>query len=215
MLFYARLKGVPVSLEREAVQSTLNLVNLAAQQKELVKNLSGGQKRRVSIAIALVADPKVVFLDEPTTGLDPEVRRTVWDTIAKAKEGRAILLTTHSMEEAEICCQKIGIMAKGTLRCLGSPSRLKSLYGSGYELEIMYMNAELAANYIEPFLPPNWQIVQNMRHLKRYTFQPKPLELAELFKHMQNADSAGITSWGIQQTTLDAIFSNLLREEDF
>jgi ABC-type multidrug transport system ATPase subunit len=94
LYFYARLKGVPIPLEREAVQAALDLVDLFPHREKLVKHLSGGQKRRVSIAIALVADPKVVFLDEPTTGLDPEVRRTVWDTIARARSNRAILLVS-------------------------------------------------------------------------------------------------------------------------
>lgn len=214
LFFYARLKGVPVKLEREAVQAALDLVDLFEHKNQLIKHLSGGQKRRVSIAIALVADPKVVFLDEPTTGLDPEVRRTVWDTIARARGNRAILLTTHSMEEAEVCCQKIGIMARGTLRCIGPAARLKSLYGPGYDIEIMFHNPGSATIFMEAVLPEGWKLVQDMRHLKRFTFVPKNFELAKLFENMQNAHEATITTWGITQTTLDAIFSNILKEDD-
>jgi ABC-type multidrug transport system ATPase subunit len=192
----------------------LDLVDMFEKRDTLIRNLSGGQKRRVSIAIALVADPKVVFLDEPTTGLDPEVRRTVWDTIARARSNRAILMTTHSMEEAEVCCQKIAIMAKGTLRCIGSAARLKSIYGAGYDLEIIFTDVEPARVYIEQMLPKGWQLGQNMRYSRRYTFVPKPEDLANIFALMQNASNAGITSWGIQQTTLDAIFSTILKEED-
>jgi ABC-type multidrug transport system ATPase subunit len=189
-------------------------VDLFEKRDTLIRNLSGGQKRRVSIAIALVADPKVVFLDEPTTGLDPEVRRTVWDTIARAKGNRAIFMTTHSMEEAEVCCQKIAIMAKGTLRCIGSAARLKALYGPGYDLEIIFSHAEPARIFIEKMLPKGWQLGDDMRNLRRYTFVPKPEELSNIFYLMQRSAEAGITSWGIQQTTLDAIFSTILKEED-
>jgi ABC-type multidrug transport system ATPase subunit len=180
----------------------------------LIRDLSGGQRRRVSIAISLVSDPKVVFLDEPTTGLDPEVRRTVWDTIARAKGGRAILMTTHSMEEAEVCCQKIAIMAQGTLLCLGSPAVLKSLYGPGYDLEIMFTHEGPARSYVEAVLPKDWKLVQTMRHQFRYSFVPNAMELAKLFDDMKHSYQVGITSWGVQQTTLDAIFTKLLEDKD-
>lgn len=83
------------------------------------KELSGGMKRRLSVAISLVGDPKIVFLDEPSTGLDPENRRHLWEIISKCREKRAMMLTTHSMEEADVLCNRIGIVANGVLRCIG------------------------------------------------------------------------------------------------
>jgi ABC-type multidrug transport system ATPase subunit len=88
------------------------------------------------MAIALIGDPKVVFLDEPTTGMDPVTRRAVWDMIEKSKRNRVILLTTHSMEEADVLCNRIAIVNQGILRCVAPQVRLKSLYGGGYHLEI-------------------------------------------------------------------------------
>lgn len=76
-------------------------------------------RRRLSIAIALVADPKIVFLDEPSTGLDPENRRNLWEILTECKNKRAMVLTTHSMEEADVLCNRIGIVNNGSLRCLG------------------------------------------------------------------------------------------------
>lgn len=101
-----------------------------------IKELSGGMKRRVSVAISIVADPKIIFLDEPSTGLDPENRRQLWDILAKLKGKRAMLLTTHSMEEADVLCSRIAIVNNGILRCVAPQTRLKSLYGGGYHLQI-------------------------------------------------------------------------------
>ena len=99
LLFYARLKGVERREEGEVVGQCLEQVELVGERRKLAKRLSGGQKRRLSIAIALVARPAVVFLDEPTTGLDPNVKRSLWRVIKKVKEmhNMCIVLTTHSM----------------------------------------------------------------------------------------------------------------------
>ena len=93
-------------------------------------------KRRLSIAIALVANPKIVFLDEPTTGLDPETRRQLWNILQDCRHDRkrAIVLTTHSMEEADVLCNRIAIVSDGVMKCIGSQVRLKTLYGGGYHL---------------------------------------------------------------------------------
>jgi ABC-type multidrug transport system ATPase subunit len=101
-----------------------------------IKELSGGMKRRVSVAISLVSDPKIIYLDEPSTGLDPENRRQLWDILAKLKGKKAMLLTTHSMEEADVLCNRIAIFNNGILRCISPQVRLKSLYGGGYHLSI-------------------------------------------------------------------------------
>jgi len=93
-------------------------------------------KRRLSVAISLVSEPKLIYLDEPSTGLDPENRRQLWDILSACKGKRAIVLTTHSMEEADVLCNRIGIVSDGILRCVGPQVRLKSIYGGGYHLFI-------------------------------------------------------------------------------
>ena len=109
-------------------------VNLTYAAQQRAGSFSGGMKRRLSVACALLGDPKLVFLDEPTTGMDPVSRRQVWDIIERAKQGRAIILTTHSMEEADILGDRIAIMARGNLRCLGTSLRLKQKFGAGYQV---------------------------------------------------------------------------------
>lgn len=93
----------------------------------------------MSVAIALIGDPEVVYLDEPTTGMDPINRRHVWDVIEAAKQDRAVILTTHNMEEADALGDCVGIMAKGKLRCIGSTVRLKSRFGAGYKVRDVLM----------------------------------------------------------------------------
>jgi ABC-type multidrug transport system ATPase subunit len=149
-LFYSRVKGISAKNELETAKKAIEQVCLEQFEDRLSKGLSGGEKRRLSIAISLIGNPAVVFLDEPTTGLDPEVRRLIWNIVNEAKKGRTIVLTTHSMEEAEVLCNRIGIMAKGTLRCIGPQLRLKEVYGKGFKLSFSCKpnNVENATRYV-------------------------------------------------------------------
>ncbi|KAF9560516.1 hypothetical protein EC968_006134 [Mortierella alpina] len=136
LLFYSRLRGIPPKLEKQAVDYALASVSLRKFRDRQVKGLSGGERRRVSIAIALLGDNRVIFLDEPSTGLDPAVRRIIWNVINRVKINRTIVLTTHSMEEADILSDRIAIMTSGRLRCIGSSLHLKELYGTGFRLDV-------------------------------------------------------------------------------
>jgi ABC-2 type transport system ATP-binding protein len=113
----------------------LREVNLEEKAGEQVKELSGGQKQRFSIAAALVNEPVVLFLDEPTTGLDPQARRNLWDLVQQIqKKGTTIVLTTHYMEEAEVLCQRVAIMDEGKIIALDQPDDLKrALIGRGFK----------------------------------------------------------------------------------
>jgi len=107
------------------VDGLIELANLKAKSKEQFKNLSGGLKQRLGIAIALVNDPEVVFLDEPTTGLDPRARREVWEVLLGLKKnGKTVFLTTHYMEEAELLADTVAIISKGKIIAMGSPDEL-------------------------------------------------------------------------------------------
>lgn len=133
---YGSVKGVKWSRVRAEADELLEKVKLTHAALQRSSAYSGGMKRRLSVAIALLGDPKIVYLDEPTTGMDPISRRYVWDIIQAAKVGRAIVLTTHSMEEADILGDRIAIMARGQLRCLGTSLRLKQKFGSGYQIAV-------------------------------------------------------------------------------
>merc|ERR1719240_1931921 len=111
------------------VKALLERLDLSEKADEPAGTLSGGMKRRLSMAV--IGSPRVIFLDEPTTGLDPNTRRFVWDYILELKKDRAVVLTTHSMEEADALCARIGIMVNGKLKNLGTPQQLKAQYGTG------------------------------------------------------------------------------------
>ena len=119
--YYARL----FSHKNTDIDGLIALVNLKDKTKELYKNLSGGLQQRLGIAIALVNEPEVVFLDEPTTGLDPRARREVWDVLQGLKQkGTTVFLTTHYMEEAELLADTVAIISKGKITAMGSPAEL-------------------------------------------------------------------------------------------
>jgi ABC-type multidrug transport system ATPase subunit len=101
-----------------------------------VNTLSGGMKRRLSIILSTIGDPKVLFLDEPTTGLDPVNKRFIWNIIKKLKKGRSIILTSHSMDEVDFLSDRIGIIIKGELKCIGTSLELKDAYGGQYVLKL-------------------------------------------------------------------------------
>ncbi|KAL2912237.1 hypothetical protein HK105_208305 [Polyrhizophydium stewartii] len=217
LYFYARLKGIPMSHEREAVRVALANVALTNFEDRLTKGLSGGEKRRLSIAIALLGSPKVVFFDEPTTGLDPEVRRLIWSIVDTAKQGKTVVLTTHSMEEAEALCQRIGIMAKGTLRCLANPIRLKQVYGSGFKIffNTLEKDMEKAMKFVESILPGGYKIIDSFATNAAYEFPPTPGFLAQLFRQIEaHKADVGILDYGVGQTTLEEVFVRLISEAD-
>jgi ABC-type multidrug transport system ATPase subunit len=217
LYFYARLKGISSSDETRAVQQALQNVSLSSFEDRLTKGLSGGEKRRLSIAIALLGNPAVVFLDEPTTGLDPEVRRLIWNIVNEARLGRTVILTTHSMEEAEALCQRIGIMAKGTLRCLANPTRLKEVYGSGFKIYINTTeeNNHRASQFVEGLLPTGWKKIDSFATNSSYEFPPAKGTLTSLFETIERLKSEnGILDWGIGQTTLEEVFIRLISEAD-
>ncbi|GLI66002.1 hypothetical protein VaNZ11_009613 [Volvox africanus] len=143
---YGHVKGLPRRKVASDVATLLEKVKLTYAADQRAGAYSGGMKRRLSVAIALLGDPRIVYLDEPTTGMDPISRRYVWDIIQESKAGRAIILTTHSMEEADILGDRIAIMARGKLRCVGTSLRLKQRFGSGYTLSVSVVSVAKAAS---------------------------------------------------------------------
>ena len=115
--------------------SLLEMVNLKDKANAKVKELSGGQKQRFSVATTLINDPKIVFLDEPTTGLDPQARRNLWDLVRNIRDkGATVIITTHYMDEAEVLCDRVAIIDSGRIIAMDTPDRLvDNLVSTGFE----------------------------------------------------------------------------------
>jgi ABC-2 type transport system ATP-binding protein len=135
------LYGIPAALRRQRIDDALTLMDLVPHADKLVRQFSGGMIRRLEVAQAMLHRPQCLFLDEPTVGLDPGARRTVWQRLAdlRANLKTTILLTTHDMEEAEALCERIAIMHQGRVVADGSPSALKATAGPSATLEDVFI----------------------------------------------------------------------------
>lgn len=132
MEFHGRLHHIPNPERRRRINQWLEYVELADRRDAVVKTLSGGMKRRLQIARALLHQPSILFLDEPTVGLDPQTRRRLWEILRDLnKQGMTMLLTTHYMDEVEFLCDRIGIMDAGKLIELGTLPQLRQQHGEG------------------------------------------------------------------------------------
>jgi lipooligosaccharide transport system ATP-binding protein len=139
LLVYGRYFGLPRALIRERTDQLLEFVQLEDRGKDKVEPLSGGMKRRLTIARSLINDPDILILDEPTTGLDPQARHVVWDRLFRLKQrGVTLILTTHYMDEAEQLCDRLVVMDHGTIAAGGSPRELISEYCSPEVLELRF-----------------------------------------------------------------------------
>ena len=217
--FYARIKGVRKAEETRAILSLIEDVGLteAHKAKRTSKALSGGMRRRLSLAIALIGQPPVVFLDEPTTGLDPETKRNIWSLIDKFKKDRCVVLTTHSMDEADALCSRIGIMSHGKLRCVGENLHLKNIYGNGYKIEARFEAATKseAIAFMESVLPNAHREASGHADVLTYQISKGTVRLSDVMRRLdKRPKSAGIIDYGIRQTSLEEVFLKIARESE-
>lgn len=137
--FYCKIKKIPFDMHEKLIQQQLKDMNLTEYEKKPAGSLSGGNKRKLNVAMAMIGNPPVIFLDEPSAGMDPHARRFMWKVIARVSSQRknsAVILTTHSMEEAEALSNKMGIMVAGEFQCFGSKQHIKEKFGTGYQVEV-------------------------------------------------------------------------------
>jgi lipooligosaccharide transport system ATP-binding protein len=148
LIVYGRYFGMPAKVIGKRADELLEFAQLSDRAKSKVDDLSGGMKRRLTIARALVNDPRILLLDEPTTGLDPQARHILWDRLFRLKEqGTTLVLTTHYMDEAEQLCDRLVVVDKGTIMAEGSPASLIRKYSTREVLEVRFgseRNAQVA-----------------------------------------------------------------------
>jgi ABC-2 type transport system ATP-binding protein len=206
LLIYAKLYNVPKEKRDRVIPQLIEAVELTAWTDKPVRNLSGGMRRRVEIARGLVHEPRIFFLDEPTTGLDPVSRVAVWEMLRKIKEqrGLTVLITTHYMDEADKLCDHIAIVDHGELKALDSPLTLKASVPGRNVLEVSFSA-----------VPDGWQQrLTGLPHVEEVTRRDHVFRLGTgngpetTLALLEAAATAGLTvqSLSVQSTTLDDVF---------
>uniref|UniRef100_A0A8C8AZB2 ATP binding cassette subfamily A member 2 n=1 Tax=Otus sunia TaxID=257818 RepID=A0A8C8AZB2_9STRI len=237
--FYSQLKSMAEEEIRKEMDKMIEDLELSNKRHSLVQTLSGGMKRKLSVAIAFVGGSRAVILDEPTAGVDPYARRAIWDLILKYKPGRTILLSTHHMDEADLLGDRIAIISHGKLKCCGSPLFLKSTYGDGYKLTVVKKQSDTRNEPGQPHSPPAHSSVSPCseprvsQFIKKYVascllISDTNTELSyilpseavkkgcfeRLFQHLeQSLEELDLTSFGLMDTTLEEVFLKVSEED--
>lgn len=213
LVMYARLRGIPERHIESCVENTLRGLLLEPYANKRVGTYSGGNKRKLSAGIALLGEPTVIFLDEPSTGMDPVARRLLWDTVARAREsGKAIIITSHSMEECEALCTRLAIMVQGQFKCLGSPQHLKSKFGSGYSLraKIRSEGQQEALEEFKAFVDltfPGSVLEDEHQGMVHYHLPGDDLSWARVFGVLEKAkEKNGVDDYSVSQISLEQVF---------
>ena len=206
---HARLHGMEKRLYKRRIDELLELMGLAGRQKDFPDTFSGGMQRRLVIARALVHQPQVLFLDEPTTGLDPQSRRAVWEYVRSLAGSMTIFLTTHYLEEAEQLCDRIAIMDHGRLIAIGSTQELKNRLSGATVYEIEF-SGQGAGQYAERL--GMMKCVINIRQIA--TKVTVELECWECLSEIVTALSgAPVRRISLQERTLEEVFISLTGEK--
>ncbi|XP_018316793.1 ATP-binding cassette sub-family A member 5 [Mycetomoellerius zeteki] len=220
--FFAAVRGIPRSMIRHEVKKTLKDIDLVEKADTFARYLSGGQKRKLSVGIAIIGDPKIVILDEPTAGVDPYSRRQLWSLLQSRRHGKVILLTTHFMDEADILADRKAVISKGKLRCCGSSLFLKNKFGIGYHLTLV-LEGNAREHAISRLVTSHVSKAEKARrHGRELSFilpHNSVENFAPLFSAIEHeiktrSSRLGISSYGVSMTTLEEVFLHLEKDEE-
>ncbi|XP_055084646.1 LOW QUALITY PROTEIN: retinal-specific phospholipid-transporting ATPase ABCA4-like [Periophthalmus magnuspinnatus] len=220
LYLYARLRGVPESEIPRVAEWGIQKLGLSEYAGRCAGTYSGGNKRKLSTAIAMIGCPALVLLDEPTTGMDPHSKRFLWNAIMSViQDGRAVVLTSHSMEECEALCTRLAIMVNGTFKCLGTIQHLKYKFGDGYVVTMKIKAAKAGQSPelepVEMFMESSFPgCVQREKHYNTLQYEICSSSLARIFQLVvSNKDRLSIEDYSVSQTTLDQVFINFAKQQ--
>ncbi|KAM9379360.1 retinal-specific phospholipid-transporting ATPase ABCA4 [Phaethornis superciliosus] len=220
LYLYARLRGVPEEDIQRVAEWAIQKLGLPTYADHLAGTYSGGNKRKLSTAIALIGCPPLILLDEPSTGMDPQSRRLLWNCIfGVLRDGRAVVLTSHSMEECEALCTRLAIMVKGTFKCMGTIQQLKYKFGDGYIVTLKIKAPKFGLppdpTPAEQFIRMNFPgSLQREKHYNMLQYQICSSSLAKIFRLIvSNREKLHIEEYSVSQTTLDQVFVNFAKEQ--
>lgn len=202
-----RIYGLSSGETKKRSLELLEIMGLAERGKERTSKFSGGMKRRLSIAMAMVHNPPILFLDEPTLGLDPQARRATWEHIASLKGKKTILLTTHYMEEADFLSDRVAIIDRGKIVALGTPSELKASFP---KTPTMLILAEGVSDALVQGLKERYQHVDG--YGGKFKIADEKLDFGEL-THYLESNGATIRSAALEEPTLEDVFIRLTGKE--
>ncbi|KAJ3265925.1 ATP-binding cassette sub- A member 3 [Chytriomyces hyalinus] len=216
---FARIKRVPLRELSNQINSILESTGLTEKRNELAANLSGGQKRRMLVAVAFIGDSRIVILDEMSSGVDPVSRRALWEVVNKNKAGRTIILTTHFLDEAEALSDRIAIIADGKLKCVGSSMFLKNKFGAGYNLNIMLKNTIVNQQILDKITStvqkhaPDAEVVSSAgSEIQFHLSEEHASQFSSLIKQLEMLPQ--IETFGLSVTTLDEVFMRANLHDD-
>ncbi|XP_031699080.1 cholesterol transporter ABCA5 isoform X2 [Anarrhichthys ocellatus] len=214
---FAAIKGIPPSDVNAEVSKVLKDLDLEKIMTAQAKNLSGGQKRKLSVGIAILGDPKILLLDEPTAGMDPCSRHQVWSLLKSRRAGRVTVLSTHYMDEADLLADRKAVISQGQLKCVGSSMYLKVKCGVGYHLRMSVnegCEAEKISSVVNQHVP---KAKLSRQHEAELTFT-LPFESMDtfsgLFSELDCQPNLGIINYGVSMTTLEDVFLRLEAEAE-
>ncbi|XP_059140301.1 ATP-binding cassette sub-family A member 2-like isoform X2 [Physella acuta] len=215
---YGQLKGIPKENLKEVIDGLLKQVMLEAHADKLAKYYSSGDKRKLSIAIAMIGSPKFLLLDQPTSGVDIICKKAIWSVVQNLKkQGTTVVLSSDSMEECEALCTRLTIMAQGKLLCLGTPQHLKTKYAQGLTI-IVHLKPQPghAMDEVIKYLKELFDQIEIFNQLDTYLHLQVPAEmfpLSVLFDKMETAKKdLDLEHYTIQQASLEQVFLMLLNK---
>ncbi|KYR01293.1 ABC transporter A family protein [Tieghemostelium lacteum] len=213
LTLYCRIKGIDEKDIHQTVEGFIHMMDLGRIGNSQVSGYSGGNKRKVSLSIACIANPSLVILDEPSCGVDAQVRRFMWNVISELGRNKVIIITTHSMEECEALAERITIMREGKFTCLGSIQHVKSKYGSGYSIDVKLKKeyVDTGVNIIKNHLP-GAILIDNHDLVASFELpnpQDNPIQLSKIFSTIQTDLNYLVDSYSVSQTSLEQVFLKL------
>jgi len=197
------------------VAEVLEMINLTEHRNKRVKSLSGGQRQRLAIGLAIISNPQIIFLDEPTTGLDPQARRNIWDIILKWKEsGKTTILTTHYMEEAEVLSDRVCIVDQGLIVAIDTTANLIEQLSNEREVRLSFVDGEAAARTAKQYISQELTVVNTKLEgstLHIWTIQPEET-LYKLFGFTQD-NGLRVEQVAIREKSLEDVFIHFTGKE--
>eukprot|EP01083_Nonionella_stella_P130674 396640_1 len=215
---FARIRNVPEKNVATLTSALIDLIGLTEHADKKVKELSFGNKRKLSTVIALIGCPKICFLDEPSSGMDPQAKRAVWDLISKTMGSGAVILNTHHMEECEALCQRVSIMISGEFRCIGTLPHLKSKFGKGYHVEISTGDEEFDDENLTEFIEesfPGSNLSEQHGTTYKYFIPKSGITLGQVFTTLESPpEDVSVVNYSVSEVGIEQIFIQISKKEE-